>query len=220
MAMSSWQTDSPVALTSEATEFAVLASILFKPAAFKDVTLTADTFERRECREMYQTMERLHSQGCLDETRFSVEAHETFESLSERAALNFDPRNLQHYASDVLRLSRLRNQAEVGKGITAAAQRGEAIPDDMLVQLVSRTQRTSGESSEGFWDLSHRVADEIDSGKNRCVVSPPDFDDIGIERGELVLVAAGTSWGKTALALDWADEWSKEHDVAFYEYEP
>jgi replicative DNA helicase len=57
------------------------------------------------------------------------------------------------------------------------------------------------------------------SSKEPDLISPPDFANVLIAPGEVVVLAAHTSVGKTAAAIHWADEWAKSMWVRFFEFE-
>ena len=59
---------------------------------------------------------------------------------------------------------------------------------------------------------------EIRSG-GRTYMVPPGLPYARMKAGDLVVVAAGTAVGKTALTLNWADEWSRHKNVVYFEYE-
>ena len=67
-------------------------------------------------------------------------------------------------------------------------------------------------------EILNNLIHEIKEGQ-REYICPKGVDIARMMKGDLVVAAAGTSVGKTAITLDWADEWSKTHKVTYFEYE-
>ena len=115
-----------------------------------------------------------------------------------------------------------RSMIRVGTGLVST---GYEADDDTIEDAVS-----SAVSQVMALALSHTTASvpigvaldtlmsDIRSGKHNYIV-PPGLPFARLNPGDLVVVSAGTSVGKTALTLNWADEWSKKKSVVYFEYE-
>jgi replicative DNA helicase len=126
------------------------------------------------------------------------------------------------HANIVKEKARYRSLIQLGSTLTAIgfdAPYGEA--DDavstamsMVTGMALDSERTKKEAGV----ILDNLICEIKAGKSDFII-PRGIHNARMMRGDLVVAAAGTSVGKTAITLDWADEWSKCHKVTYFEYE-
>lgn len=129
--------------------------------------------------------------------------------------------NVRHHAALIRETALLRKLRELGLSTARRAEEPGAIAQELLDEL-SRTTCTlsQGVDSGGFVDLSVVFNETIDAiekqarNPNTLLGVPSGFSEVdaftgGLQRGELTILAARPSMGKTALALSIATSASK-----------
>lgn len=132
-------------------------------------------------------------------------------------------RNAVRYAKIVRNLSKLREMIEIGSQMVDMGYSPEAIEnvDSIINQAMCAVTSLSLAHQSASVEVG-AVLDELIKNINdyrRDFFSPPGLPFVHCTPGDLVVVAAGTGVGKTAITLNWADEWSKERRVTYFEYE-
>ena len=130
--------------------------------------------------------------------------------------------NWKTHADIVHEKSQYRKILELGAiltGVGYEAPHGEV--DDAINFAVSTSTALALNSSKQVRttdDIVASIMSDINAGE-RSYITPYGVRDARIEKGDLVVTAAGTSVGKTAITLEWADHWSEKHQVTYFEYE-
>ncbi|MFH1738512.1 MAG: DnaB-like helicase N-terminal domain-containing protein, partial [bacterium] len=122
--------------------------------------------------------------------------------------------NAEHYARNVREKATLRECIQECHAATAAAYQGEHAASEILDSLQSKLIRLSvRESKGGFRPMADICADgyrelelqaELGTGVHGLSTGFADFDSYtcGLQRGDLIIIAARPSQGKTALCLN------------------
>jgi len=231
-----------------AAEQAVLGAILIEEAAFDQVSalLEPDDFYLRPhqlvyaaCREL--AMERRAVDYLLVQQRLDAKGllgtavpRELPFGLSRSLGTSA---NVGHYAGLVKDLSRLRKmmvvaQAVVSKGYESGAAVQEFL-DTAEQQVFTAAQRHQVETLKPASEAVYKAIEGLDEVRKRAEagLSPvtgiptgvATFDrmTLGLQRGQLVVLAARPSVGKTAFALNLATHAATRHEkvVAFFSLE-
>jgi replicative DNA helicase len=217
-------------------EESVLGAMLISPGAIGAVTeiLSAGDFYReshgtifRTCLSLYQQGEPVDAITIVDalEERGELEAVGGKAKLHELAALVPATANAGHYARIVREMATLRGLVRAGAEI---ARLGQDRPGD-TTDLVDRAeqivfdlaqQRVTGDFShiEGLLKESfERIMHLYEAGSDVTGI-PTGFKELdkltsGFQRGNLIIVAARPSMGKSALALNMAQNLAVRHEI-------
>lgn len=128
---------------------------------------------------------------------------------------------MQKYIEGIKSTAILRGIVNAGIKITNVGYDTTRTGEDALSVVMSEVMDISKDTISSAMtaeDAVNAFSAELFSG-NYEYITPPMMDDAIIRNGDLVVVAAGTSAGKTAMSLNWAYEWSKTKKVVYYEYE-
>jgi replicative DNA helicase len=127
----------------------------------------------------------------------------------------------KRYAEIVRKKAISRRLIEIGTDVATIGyddcddiQDALAVTQSMVMGIVLANQHDSLPVGTILTDLWK----SINSG-GQPYITPKGVPIARIRPGDLVVVGAGTSAGKTAITLDWCDDWSETHKVAYYEYE-
>lgn len=208
---------------STEAEQAVLGGLMLDNARWDDVSpLLRDTdFWLSAHRRIFQSMEDLISrQQPIDlitlaeslEQKMVLDQIGGFAYLAELSKNTPSAANIVAYADIVAGRCRLRRLQQLGCELSAGAVKPGAAVDELIEHaeqqlfLVAGQRQTQQNVSllEGLDALASQL--EIDTGGDGITGTPtgfPEFDTMtcGLQKGDLILLAARPSMGKTALAL-------------------
>jgi len=138
--------------------------------------------------------------------------------------------NTTKFAREIVEKSRLRQVKKVLSNITAQANKegttAEEILENVEQSIISITRDTN---SEDFRSINEIADDSLQAIQKRAtnqgvsglVTEFETLDDYtsGFQKGDLIIIAARPSMGKTALALNIAQNIAKNHTVAIFSLE-
>ncbi len=207
-------------------ERGVLASMLLDSSVCDDVSgiVTADDFYADANRKLFVHVtamhadgervdaillcERLRSSGDLEAIGDEGYLGEVFQSSALAA-------NGPHYAKIVRDKAMLRSAIHAGESILRGAYDESAAPEEILgladKAIAEARDRRSGNGPVRLGEVLVDLAAEFDNPTERGTAIATGFDDLdhklggGLHGGEVVVIAARTATGKTALALNIAD---------------
>jgi len=201
--------------------------------------LTEQDFYRLEHQQIYSAIQRIANAGSPIDVITVAEAMEASGSLQRIGGLPYlgsiaqntpSAANIKRYAEIVKERSSQRSLLAIAENIRAScAAPGANIPeiisqtDAAMVQLIgSGTDEpvmVYDAMSDAIEDIENRAEGNMRSGLLSGVT---DFDELtgGLEPGQLIIIAARPSAGKTALALNIANHVSLQGDtVCFFSLE-
>ncbi len=215
-------------------ERSVLSALLLDPRAFHDVSLElrADDFYHPAHQTVYRTMlaiheetrpvdlitlsEQLNARKLLDQVGGTV-------FLAEIADFAATAANVTHHAGIVRDKSVKRRLASVAAEIVESAFEDQGSADELLDFAESRVFDVSKAQSRTTFQSLHAempgTFDYVEAIMNRggeLTGIPTGFRDLdqitgGLQAGELIVIAARPSMGKTAFALNIARNAAVEH---------
>ncbi|MBN3033237.1 MAG: replicative DNA helicase [Candidatus Saganbacteria bacterium] len=177
-----------------------------------------ELFDRGEPVDLVTVTEALRKSGKLDAVGGSVYVADLINSVPTAA-------NVEHYAKIVEEKYVLRRLIEAGTGVVSSAF---SDPEDVDQVLDTAEQSIFDialkRSREGFHKIDSvikRVLDKIDalySKKESITGTPSGFPDLdqltaGFQNADLIIIAARPSVGKTAFALNIAQQVAIKHNV-------
>ena len=217
-------------------EMSVLFSLLMNNSLMNVVeeVLHPEDFYGGNHSRIFKTMVRMHSVGApidMVTLREQMEKDGTLETvggamalldLSQYGVYADDEKSVMYKANIVRDKAKYRQLINIGNMMMARgynaedADVGDAISESMSEIIgLALSHKTAAVPIGVALDA---LMKEIRSGGKTYIV-PPGVPFARCKAGDLVVVAAGTAVGKTALTLNWADEWSKHKNVVYFEYE-
>ena len=218
-------------------EQAVLGGLMLDNRAFYDVDefLSADDFYRPQHLSIYRSMHRLmNANEPIDPVTVSqdLRAHEELDAagglgyLAELTETTLTAQNTVAYARIVRERAVLRQLISAAQRIADAAFRpeGKTIPEllDHAEQQIFRIQEHQGRSAgpQPVLQLLTRAVQRVEAlyeSKNPITGLPTGFTDLdiktaGLQPGDMIIVAARPSMGKTAFSLNMVER-ALMHDV-------
>ena len=214
-------------------EQSVLGSILMRPSLLDEAleVVKASDFHRPAHQKIYNAMIdlRLHGEAIdhLTVANF-LSANKIIDEcggklyLLELSGSVPTTENWKQYATIVHEKAQYRKLIELGgllQGIGYEAPIGD-IEDSIgfAMSAVTALALDSDRSTKTTSEILDDFMKDLHTG-NREYITPKGVPNARMMKGDLVVAAAGTSVGKTAITLDWADEWSKTKKVTYFEYE-
>lgn len=220
-------------LYSVESEQGILGSLLADPRAWSalpDLLAPAD-FYRPEHQQIFTVMRALHERATsIDLITVADALGSSLERLGGRAYLGELIENLPssshvaHYAGIVMDRAQARRLWQVGQRIVDLAQQ---INDRPVAELVDQAEQEvfalsqSGRSAQGFQAITPLLEEAITAldarAQNPQAVTgvPSGFMDLdrmtaGFQKGDLVIIAGRPSMGKTAFAMNIAENYTKQ----------
>lgn len=220
------------------SEKAVLGSIMLRPDALNEIidTVYADSFYAEKNRIIYKAMLDLYNRNePIDLLSVStvLKDKNQLESIGGRAYITElteavpASTNVKHYAQIVYKKNVLRKLIEAGEYMaeTAFAETSDAVEDilDAVEKKVFAVTNSSG--TQKFVSIKqslHETWEEIEKlqeskGQLRGVPTGyPALDNLlaGLQKSDLIILAARPSVGKTTLALDIARNAATKHKAS------
>ena len=206
-------------------ERAVLAAMLLAPDVAEEamMKLSADEFYRPAHRKIFEAMEDLYNKGIpIDQlsladrlnSRKELDAIGGKPYIIELGSYSYALANWSHHAEIVKREAMLRDLIGASTRITAL---GYDAPDDLdevverseklLFDVTNKRVETNFKKVETLVFETFNTLQELSANKNHFVGVRTGFLDLdklfgGLRGGDLVILAARPSVGKTALALN------------------
>ncbi len=215
-------------------EQSVLGSVILNPFLLDEVgqIIRAEDFYRPGHGQIFEAVTELREMGHeIDlisvasklEDRKALEAVGGRGYLLELSGVVPSSTNATRYAKIVRERALYRRLVQIGSEISTLGYESSGnIEDDLgqatsLVMGVSIAGQKQALPVATVWD---QLLKELRSGPANYI-SPPHLPKVHARPGALVVLAAGTSVGKTAVALDWTDAWAGTMQTwtAFLEYE-
>lgn len=209
-------------------EQAVLGSIMLRNSVFDEVRemVSAEDFYRPTHERVFGIMEQLRSKGkAIDAVtlrdRLTIEDEKLY--MLELQSAVPTASSATHYAGIVKTASKLRQLINIGGNLMALGydSSGPENVDEYIGEAVSQTTALALAHQHNAIPIGTVLEDLLKEWRTgeRHYVAPISLPQARMRPGDLVVLGAGTSVGKTAIALDWADEWSRSKYVSVYEYE-
>jgi replicative DNA helicase len=223
-------------------EMSLLGSILIDPNVLTDIIMTLrspDEFFKPAHGSIYRTMIDLYEQhAALD----IVQLHQVLvdrklldtvggpDYLVELASAVPTATNAAHYARLVHEKAVLRQLIDAaGRILTDAyesAESGETILNEAEHRIFEIAQHSERSRAESLADLIEQTIRILEENEGRQITGVPTgfsrLDEMtgGMQRGEMIILAARPSMGKTALALNIAEQVAFQgHPVAVFSLE-
>lgn len=138
--------------------------------------------------------------------------------------------NVLHFYKEIINYSRKRKVRAIFENWNKEIQPGNFDPSKILDSLGQELVEISVDSSESSFEDLKTLSDQAIKNMEKRATSKdingistgfPYLDKLtnGFQRGDLVILAARPSMGKTAFALNLATKISKKNYVAFFSYE-
>lgn len=214
------------------TELAVLGAMMLSPDAIDTAAtmINKDDFYRESHGLVFEAIialrERGHEVDVLS-VKDSLESRNLLERAGGAGAL-IEAQNactsatsIKTYCDIVRKKAVSRRLITVGTEIAASGWEAQDAPDDAVADGMNKMMGLAMVKGQGAISLESaflEFVNELMSGK-REYISPPFLPWVHVKWGSLVVLAAGTSVGKTMVSLDWADAWSQIYPTMYLEYE-
>jgi len=212
-------------MNSESVERALLSSVFMQPDSLLEIagTLTEEQFSTVQHRAIFKAMNSmLLSNKAIDPVTLSSELARNNDLdvaggevyltglISDAPVIP----NMDQYADEISRAHSLRHIIDCTKTAMALAQDSGADPEDIAASLISELSRTKGREKQEVY-LRDILIELTDAGRSKEPALTTGYDVLdeilgGWHGGELYLVAARTSVGKSALLLRFADWLAKQ----------
>lgn len=211
---------------SAEAEQAVIGSMLIDSSCIPDVVqkVRAEDFYLEPNRDIFDTIFNMFSYGhtidpitVLDQLRIRGVARDNSQNyLMELMQVTPTAANVMKYVDILCEMSLMRSLSKVGSDITTMVAEGAGEADAMLEAAerkiyALRQGRTVGgllKISNVISDVYNQIAETTKNGSNMPGLSTglTDLDSciLGLNKGELVLVASRPGMGKTSIALNMA----------------
>lgn len=215
-------------------ERALLGSIIISPRIFDSVVLSgvrSEHFYRKMHRDIFSCMQAIHNGGkeidvialrnMLSVIRGEDESTITA-YLVELGDSVYSSERWRQYADIIMERAKYRSVIDICSGarsIAYEAKPGDA--DELLSNTISALNKVLNDGSDelrSIDDIAKEFKHSLYKDSPEHIV-PPGLPTAVMEPGDLVVIAGGTSVGKTAVSMDWAYEFSKCIPVAYMEYE-
>lgn len=224
---------SPDDYTSLEAEHALIGGLLLNNAAFDHLTVKPEHFSTERNRELYTEIARQLSAGkpCDMLTVYAaLEDRVSLEELSQIANYEASVRNLARYGEIVSERAKSRALVEVSSEIGELAQDRHIPIEERVSQAQGLLVKLLDDAPSDDWTgayegmLAHsQVLEKRHSGELEAwdtgLSDLDEFLEGGLRPGELVIVGARPSQGKTALGLSIGVHMALRRPVAFMSME-
>ena len=209
---------------SSQAEQAVIGSMLIDPRCIAEVVkkLRADEFYVRANREIYETIVAMFSYGqtvdpvtVIDQMKVrGVYGDDTPGYLAEIMRLTPTSANAMEYAAIIKDRALLRSIGTVADEIGAMVYEGSGAAEDVLEASEEKLHAVcENRGSGGLREIRHVMQNVFDAMSEAAAAESripglstglPDLDDItlGLNKSELIIIAARPGMGKTSIALN------------------
>ena len=218
------------------SERALLGSIMLRPEAIHEIMdiIKAEAFYSEKHRIIFQAMTELFAKSePIDLLTLSARLTEKkqFEQiggngyLTELVNLVPSSANAEHYAEIVLKKSIMRQLIEASEHISMLGYE-EAEDISTLLDMAEKKiyEVTQGKTSNKFIEIKDALGeawerlDKLHKSKDEMRGVPTGFKDLdsklsGLQKSDLIILAARPSMGKTSFALDIARQAAIKHNV-------
>ncbi|RMH29606.1 MAG: replicative DNA helicase [Planctomycetota bacterium] len=217
---------------SPEAEMSLLGSMVLDPAVINDVQQVirdADAFYVEAHRVIFQALVTHYDAHQAGDVTLLLEALKGRDALEPVGGVSYierlvaaapAPTNAVHYARVVAEKHRLRRLAEAAGAILYDAFHMGEGENDTLPAVIDRAERLVFEVAEEsqvsvaerLSELLHQTMEALDANEGRAITGVAtgylELDEItsGLQPGEMIIVAARPSMGKTALALNLAEQ--------------
>ena len=218
------------------SERALLGSIMLRPEAIHEIMdiIKADAFYAEKHRIIFQAMNELFAKGePIDLLTISARLTEKkqFDQvggnnyLTELVNLVPSSANAEHYAEIVQKKNIMRQLIEASEHISMLGY-DEAEDISTLLDMAEKKiyEVTQGKTSNKFIEIKDALGeawerlDKLHKSKDEMRGVPTGFKDLdnklsGLQKSDLIILAARPSMGKTSFALDIARQAAIKHNV-------
>ena len=212
-------------------EYSVVGGLMMDPRKFPEVDklIKAEDFHTTEARTAYEAAHAIYARGdTVDQMTVIAQLEATGKlklagdkiGILDMASMGIGFQTVGH-AEKVRELSIQRNIVRAGLNIMNIGYEAEEEAEGAISRVMGAVMdimRGKLSKSKTAKDVINNLLKKILEGDNDYI-TPPDLPAARLRPGDLVVVAAGTSAGKTALSLNWADKWSETRNVTYFEYE-
>lgn len=213
-------------------EQALLGAVLLAPGTLDEVAelVGADNFYRPSHQRIYAAFLDMRGMG-LEIDAISVKNHLHAEGdiasiggagyLLELQDACVNTANSKSYAAIVREKAVFRQLIQVGVMLGSIGYDASITPDEAVSEATSMILGLSAAHATSALPVGTTLNDLIEQLKlgRQDFLYPSLMPWLHIEAGELVVIGAGSSVGKTAFALNLADEWADRVRVTYFEYE-
>ncbi len=226
------------------TEKALLGALMMRPEGMSEATdvLAPDAFYAEKHRIIYRAMLSLYQKNepvDIESVRAKLQDESQLEGvggityLAELAADVPAASNARHYASQVQKKFMLRSLIDAGEFVAELGYDEAEELDETLDKAEKRLYAVTssptlskftslGESLKGAWERLEHLHEHKDEMRG-VRTGFKDLDNMlaGLQRSDLIILAARPSMGKTSLALDIARQAAVQHKavVGFFSLE-
>jgi replicative DNA helicase len=220
-------------------ERAILSSIIFDPESFDDILseINSKDFYLSAHQKIYSTMEKLaHNDSPIDEEfiKKELESDEKFDEESIVEILSTSPiTNIKAYISELKDLAFKRNLLTLATEIKKVTLEEDLPSNDIVDRVQSKLYNiTQDNTSKDFQDSTEVTGKTLDyikemkaKGNSYLIGIDTGFNELnrmtsGFGHGDLVIIAARPSMGKTAFVLNIAlKNLERDSGVAFFSLE-
>ena len=226
---------------SEELESALLGSLIVNKGSFERVRglITSDDFFNPKHKIVFQAIEDIVENGFTVERAPLIKRISDDKNLEKIGGIDYIDllmaeaglqSNIQKFVEKIVEESRMREVVAEIKAIQDDINKKNLSADEILQQvemnIISNTRDVKLTQFKTAKEIVKEVLHEIEMKLNGKMISgiPTEFKDLdeitgGLHRGDLIILAARPSMGKTAFALNLAANIAKKKSVAIFSIE-